>query len=823
MLKSFFKTGIRATYSILNNPSIICEPWSIYPARHKATGQLVSVFIFDKNKFEQHIKRSCNFNSSVINPKNVIHECYNIIKHEVMLMAKIRHPNIMTVLEHLEETDLKFIFVSEVINENLLTIIGSNELDSISIKRGLLQVCKALQFLHNNCNIVHNNLTPSSIFINSHGDWKLGGFGLLKNLNEISSKERNTAGIMDFYFLAPFATYRLEYTPPEIVIDMPPILDYANDMWCIGCLVYYLYNGGDTILRATELLNVNDYKSEFRRFENLFYHKSSVQLKHFLKAVPDDLYPLLSQIFARYPYDRLTVDQFVSSQYFNDDVVRACLFIDEFATKPDNEKITFMKGLLELGNKGSKNLLSRLPSLFLLLKLLPSLIDIVHTEALLKVTRMEPAKEMLVSDALLIILKFGSGLSSLTFQDRVYSPLFGPTSKRDSKDTSFEKLIKVSAKVRLSFVLELPVLVSKLNDKQVALLMKSIIPFYFDNKHVEDYAVDDHRRLQEVLLNQLELVIEKFDFSFIKNTLLGYLFEIFRTTNILSIKLATIKVFCMLVDHKLIDKYIAMNQLLPLLQNLKSRNFKVVQHSLKLFIKISTNDYIALDIEIIAERILSQCLSLVFGSNECTQMEFKELTQLVRSLENKLIEEKMKNLPVRKETTTERSSSDVEFKSLISSQKVNTDSSESASQGPDLKSILRPVHKSARDNKKISNNVSKSINLHAGDLKASRPKTGSPLKFGSVGNDPNFLNRIPGSYDHIEDSIVDEDFDDFKEAMSISGNNLVPPKKINEKKETENPKKTNYPPGYNSTTILMPSNNTTRSANSRDTNILDLL
>lgn len=739
-----------------------------------------------------------------------------------MLMAKIRHPNILTILEPLEETDLKFIFVSEVINENLLTIVGSNELSNISIKRGILQVCKALQFLHNNCNIVHHNLTPNSIFINSHGDWKLAGFRLLKNLNELSSQERNTAGIMDFYFLAPFATYRLEYTPPEIVIDIPPILDYANDMWSIGCLIYYLYNGGETILRASELLNVNDYKSEFRRFESLYYHKNSVQLKHFLGSIPDDLYPLLSQIFARYPHDRLTVDQFVSSQYFNDDIVRACLFIDEFATKPDNEKITFMKGLLDLENKGNKNLLSRLPSPFLLLKLLPSLIDIVHSEALLKVTRMESTKEMLVSDALLIILKFGSGLSSLTFQDRIYSPLFGPTSKRDSKESSFEKLIRISAKVRLSFVTELSVSVSKLNDKQVALLMKSIIPFYFDNKHVEDYAVDDHRRLQEILLNQLELIIDKFDFSFIKNTLLTYLFEIFRTTNVLSIKIATINVFCMLVDHKLIDKYITINQLLPLLQNLKSRNFKVIQHSLKLFIKISINDYIALDIEIIAERILSQCLSLVFGSNECTRMEFKELSQLVRSLENKLIEEKTKSLPVRRETTAERSSSDVEFKSLISSQEVNTDSLESASQGPDLKSILRPVPKGTRDNKTISNNVSKSFNLHAGN-QVPKPKTTRPLNFGSVGNDPDFLNRIPGSYDHHKDSVIDEEFSGFKEALSIPENNLIGQNPTNEKTKTENFKKVNYPPGYNSTGILMPSHNTTKNASLSNTDNFDLL
>lgn len=50
------------------------------------------------------------------------------------------------------------------------------ELDELEIQKGLLQMAKGLQFCHQDARLVHCNITPDSVFINSKGDWKLGGF-----------------------------------------------------------------------------------------------------------------------------------------------------------------------------------------------------------------------------------------------------------------------------------------------------------------------------------------------------------------------------------------------------------------------------------------------------------------------------------------------------------------------------------------------------------------------------------------------------------------------------------------------------------------------
>ncbi len=41
------------------------------------------------------------------------------------------------------------------------------EIDELEIQKGLLQISKALEFLHENAGLVHGNLTPDAILINS--------------------------------------------------------------------------------------------------------------------------------------------------------------------------------------------------------------------------------------------------------------------------------------------------------------------------------------------------------------------------------------------------------------------------------------------------------------------------------------------------------------------------------------------------------------------------------------------------------------------------------------------------------------------------------
>jgi SCY1-like protein 2 len=41
------------------------------------------------------------------------------------------------------------------------------EIDELEIQKGLLQVSKALEFLHENAGLVHGNLTPDAVLVNA--------------------------------------------------------------------------------------------------------------------------------------------------------------------------------------------------------------------------------------------------------------------------------------------------------------------------------------------------------------------------------------------------------------------------------------------------------------------------------------------------------------------------------------------------------------------------------------------------------------------------------------------------------------------------------
>src|SRR5260221_13842726 len=55
--------------------------------------------------------------------------------------------------------------------------IANVEIDELEIQKGLLQIAKGLEFLHDSAKLVHGNLTPDAIIINAKSDWKLSGLG----------------------------------------------------------------------------------------------------------------------------------------------------------------------------------------------------------------------------------------------------------------------------------------------------------------------------------------------------------------------------------------------------------------------------------------------------------------------------------------------------------------------------------------------------------------------------------------------------------------------------------------------------------------------
>ena len=108
-------------------------------------------------------------------------------------------PNILQLIEPLEEHSKNFLFVTEYVSGSLFNLfqeqdsvtstfgeelLQSNDTNNLTIQRGILQVCQALDFIHNKTSSVHLDIQPRSVFVNENADWKLSGLGHLIKLPE---------------------------------------------------------------------------------------------------------------------------------------------------------------------------------------------------------------------------------------------------------------------------------------------------------------------------------------------------------------------------------------------------------------------------------------------------------------------------------------------------------------------------------------------------------------------------------------------------------------------------------------------------------------
>lgn len=192
-LKSFSSTNISTHYTISPTLTSTAGPWKIYPAKNKKTGKEGSVFVFDKKSVLDAHRSGLN-RAELAEFKRAVEAVVERLKKEASAIAKLRHPGILEVVEPVEETRGGGLqFVAEPVTASLSGLLQEKddqergggrasryvtedadgnrrrrelEIDELEIQKGLLQVSKALEFMHENAGLVHGNLTPDAILVN---------------------------------------------------------------------------------------------------------------------------------------------------------------------------------------------------------------------------------------------------------------------------------------------------------------------------------------------------------------------------------------------------------------------------------------------------------------------------------------------------------------------------------------------------------------------------------------------------------------------------------------------------------------------------------
>lgn len=397
------------------------------------------------------------------------------------------------------------------------------ELDELAIQKGLLQISEALDFLHNTASSVHLDIQPSSVLINSKGDWKLFGLGFVESLTD-DTKDYFVPrydGRLPLYIQINF-----DYTAPELVLDHK--LDPANDVFSLGCLLITLFLSRPPMRTDN---NPSIYKHEFQQINKLLRDS----------RIPAYLHDLLPQMLARYPTNRISLSELKNSPLFDNILIRTINFLDDFPAKLPAEQQAFMSGFSKLIDQFPKSVLQK--------KILPAFLEELGKE------------ESLVGPILTNIFIIGKDMSQLGFSEKILPAL------RKVKDT-------LPAKVTILNNLE--VLQSRLKGNE---FRDDILPIVLDAMETAPPEI------QEVALQKVPLYIEKLDFVTLKNDLFPKIGSVFAKTTSLAVKLESLHAFEELVSHGL-DKYAVTDKLIPLLSSMKTREPSVMMGALGVYSKI---------------------------------------------------------------------------------------------------------------------------------------------------------------------------------------------------------------------------------------------
>ena len=100
---------------------------------------------------------------------------------EAQTLAKLSHPNIVTVFESGQAGDFYYLVMEFVDGVNLRDTISANLLSPQQALAIIPQICEALQFAHDH-GVIHRDIKPENILIAKDGHVRIADFGLAKML-----------------------------------------------------------------------------------------------------------------------------------------------------------------------------------------------------------------------------------------------------------------------------------------------------------------------------------------------------------------------------------------------------------------------------------------------------------------------------------------------------------------------------------------------------------------------------------------------------------------------------------------------------------------
>ena len=149
---------------------------------------------------------------------------------EARMLAKLQHPNIVTIYDFGQTPEGYLYFVMEFVNgTDLDRIISSTALTTEQALELTIQICGALHYAHSQ-GVIHRDIKPANVLVTAEGNAKLADFGLARPVKDDAGMVTRTNVAMG----TP------AYMAPE---QREGHADERADIYALGVMLYEMLTG----------------------------------------------------------------------------------------------------------------------------------------------------------------------------------------------------------------------------------------------------------------------------------------------------------------------------------------------------------------------------------------------------------------------------------------------------------------------------------------------------------------------------------------------------------------------------------------------------
>ncbi|XP_069847093.1 SCY1-like protein 2 isoform X3 [Dipodomys merriami] len=556
--------------------------WKIFNGTKKSTKQEVAVFVFDKKLIDKYQKFE----------KDQIIDC---LKRGVQQLTRLRHPRLLTVQHPLEESRDCLAFCTEPVFASLANVLGNWEnlpssispdikdykLYDVETKYGLLQVSEGLSFLHSSVKMVHGNITPENIILNKSGAWKIMGFDFCVSSTNPSEQEPKFPCKEWDPNLPSLCLPNPEYLAPEYILSVS--CETASDMYSLGTVMYAVFNKGKPIF---EVNKQDIYKSFSRQLDQLSRLGSSS-----LTNIPEEVREHVKLLLNVTPTVRPDADQMTKIPFFDDVGAVTLQYFDTLFQRDNLQKSQFFKGLPKV--------LSKLPKRVIVQRILPCLTS-------------EFVNPDMVPFVLPNVLLIAEECTKEEYV-KLILPELGPVFKQQEP-----------IQILLIFLQKMDLLLTKTPPDEIK---NSVLPMVY--RALEAPSI----QIQELCLNIIPTFANLIDYPSMKNALIPRIKNACLQTSSLAVRVNSLVCLGKILEY--LDKWFVLDDILPFLQQIPSKEPAVLMGILGIYKCTFTHKKLGITKEQLAGKVLPHLIPLSIENN-LNLNQFNSFISVIKEMLNRL-------------------------------------------------------------------------------------------------------------------------------------------------------------------------------------------